>query len=226
MYAVITGDIIQSTRLKGKRTLYLQQVKKLFESIRKSKKKFGIVKPFEIFRGDSFQGAFNKPEKALIIALLLRSFSRMTLPKGLKAMKGTVAYSHVVTDLRIAVGIGDIDNLSKKIVESDGEAFQRSGRTLDRIKKSGLNLAINTPWEDVNKEFEASWGLIDAIVSKWSPFQAEAVYHALQDEAYTSIAKSIGASGAAVSQRLKSANWSAIEKMLQYYEEIVLEKMN
>lgn len=224
MYAVITGDIIQSTRLKEKAT-YLKQLRTLFEILRKNKKEFGLLRPFEIFRGDSFQAVFNKPEKSLKIALILRSFSKMNLPKNTRKMKGKIAYTHLMTDLRISVGIGQIDPLSKKVVESDGEAFQRSGRQLDQMKKEGQNLAINTPWRDLNNQFEASWRLVDAIVSKWSPFQAEAVYHVLLEETNSSIAKAIGASSAAVSQRLKTANWVAIQGMLLYFEETIAAKI-
>jgi hypothetical protein len=229
LYAIINGDIIGSTRMSIKeREEFMKHLQRGFEALKKIKT-LGIVRNFEIYRGDSFQGALEKPEGALRAALLLRSLSRMSQPTMVKvnpvAKKVFISSAFDVTDLRIAVGIGTVTVLKNKLMESDGEAFRLSGRLFDSMKRQGPNLAIETSFKDMNKELEASWGLIDAIVNKWTRAQAEVVYYCLLGYSQVEIAKSlIKVSPPALNQRLKGAGWSALEKMITYFEETIQEK--
>jgi hypothetical protein len=217
LYAVINGDIIGSTKLTEKnREHYLEQLKKVFEILKKEKE-LGVVRNFEMYRGDSFQGAIEKPQKALKLALLLRSFSRMTLPNDSKRRRIPFTFAKDMVDLRIAVGVGRA-KLGKKLMESDGEAFHKSGRLIDSMKKPGINLAIETPWDDLNDQLDASWCLVDALVNKWSPFQAQVVFHTLMGLSQIEIAPLVKASPSAISQRLRNASWPAIDKTLRYFE--------
>lgn len=230
LYAVINGDIIGSTKLsEARREFYLAELKKLFEELKKKKKNLGIVKSFEVYRGDSFQGALDKPEMSLKVVLLLRSYLRMAASKyGAKTKRNIPVHRtsfNAVTDIRIAVGIGKVSRLENRLLESDGEAFHRSGRLIDSLKKAGQNLAIETPWEERNKELDVFCGLLDSIISRWSPPQAEVVYLSLQGHNQTQIAETLKTSTSAVNQRLKTANWSSVDKLLSLFEaRIVKEK--
>ena len=44
-------------------------------------------------------------------------------------------YPNWILDARIAIGVGEIDQPTKKLAISSGIAFNLSGRLLDRIKK-------------------------------------------------------------------------------------------
>ncbi|SHG83404.1 hypothetical protein SAMN04488109_2054 [Chryseolinea serpens] len=230
LYAVINGDIIGSTKMpEKKRDSYLKHLKEGFERLKKEKS-LGIIRNFEMYRGDSFQGALGKPEKALRVVLLLRSLSRMNQPTrikvNIKAKKVLLDSAFDVTDLRLAVGVGTITKLANKLMESDGDAFHRSGRLIDSMKKPGLNLAIDTPSEKLNKELGASWALIDAVVNKWTASQAEVIYYSLLGYSQIEIANTqLRATPSAVNQRLKGASWSALEKMIAYFEENVPNKI-
>lgn len=230
LYAVINGDIIGSTKMPDKkRDGFLTHLKATLDVLKKDKS-LGVIRNFEMYRGDSFQGAISKPEQVLRLVLLLRSSSRMNQVTKLK-VNTTTKKIHFnadfqATDLRLAVGIGTITKLAGKLMESDGDAFHRSGRLIDSLKKLGPNLAINTPSEKVNKELAASWGLIDAIVSKWTASQAEVVYYCLIGHTQIEIANTIlKTTPSAVNQRLKGASWSALEKMIDYFEENIINKI-
>lgn len=221
-YAVINGDMIGSTSLNGaRREFYLNQLKTLFDVLKKEKV-FGVVRSFQVYRGDSFQGALAKPEKSLQVLLMIRSYMRMiTARYGAKAKKSVAVNRssfNTLTDLRLAVGIGTVSKLNTKLMESDGEAFHRSGKLIDSMKKSGVNMAIETPWPAQNEELDVFFGLLDAIISRWSPQQAEVVYYRLQGLNQTEIAGQLNTSVSAINQRLKIANWSSVSKLLVLFE--------
>jgi hypothetical protein len=230
LYAIINGDVIGSTKMPEKRReSYLEHLKKGFELLKKEKS-LGVIRNFEMYRGDSFQGALDKPEKALRVALLLRSLSRRNQPTkfrvNTKTKKIFLNSGFEVTDLRLAVGIGTITKLTNKLMESDGDAFHRSGRLIDSMKKPGLNLAIDTPFEKLNKELEASWGLVDAVVNKWTASQAEVIYYSLMGYSQIEIANTqLKTTPSAVNQRLKAASWSALERMIAYFEDTIPNKI-
>ena len=122
--AVITGDIINSTRIRAeRRTLLIDSILRVADELK-------ILSPLQIemFRGDSFQVVVDEPEEALRIAILLRA--------GLKC--STPLECGSAWDARIALGVGEISYGADKIVMSDGEAFHFSGRELDGIGKSRL----------------------------------------------------------------------------------------
>lgn len=230
LFAIINGDIIKSSKMSiNDKVDFMRHLQRGFEFMRKNKS-LGIVRNFEIYRGDSFQGALSKPEMALRAVLLLRSLSRMNQPTMVKvntARKKVLDTPFDVIDLRIAVGIGEISVLAPKLMESDGEAFRISGQLFDSMKGPGANLAIETPSMEINRELEASWALVDAIVNKWTRLQAEAIYYCLQDYSQVEIAnRLLNVSPPALSQRLKAAGWSAIEKMIAYFESNIIHKLS
>ncbi len=71
-YFVITGDIIGSSAVKGRRELLLSAMRKTFEEIT-LEFSAAVEKPFEIYRGDSFQTVIKQPGKALLISILIRA---------------------------------------------------------------------------------------------------------------------------------------------------------
>jgi hypothetical protein len=226
LHAILNADIIGSTGLsEGRRDFYFSELKKLFEEIKKKKNAWGITKAFEIYRGDSFQGALDKPEMALKLALLLRVYLRMISGRYReKTKRGKKKSPDVVTDMRIAIGIGALSKLGPRLLESDGEAFQRSGKLIDSMKKSGQNLALETPWGELNESFEVIFGLLDAIISRWSPLQSEVIYLSLLGLTQTQIAEKVNTSIPAISQRLKTANWYSVDKLLAHFEAEVKKK--
>lgn len=217
VYAVITGDIIESSQAeKTEKNTLIESLKQGFKDIKQwdSKNDKDLPK-FDVFRGDSFQGVISNPGKALKAALFLRSTMRKNQP-----VKKSESW-----DVRLAIGLGTVEHLPDNISEGDGPAYRNSGPFLDKLK-GDYKLAVVTPWESVNKEFKASCALIDAVIAKWTVQQAEIIWYLLKGKKAKTIAEELDISQAAVHYRVKGAAWFAIEEILQRYEEIVNEKLD
>lgn len=210
IYSVLTGDIIDSTSLSNsKRKSLLEQMKQLFDDLCRNDKNVKI----DIYRGDSFQAIQNNPSLALLTALRIKA--------GLKRSNILKAGINV----RIAIGLGKISMFSRKIQESDGEAFRNSGQMLDKLKNLEQTLLFKSPWDDFNDEMDVHCFSIDAISGRWSPQMAEVVYELLQGSKQVQIAAQLGIKQPSVNQRIKLANWTAIEKVIQRFEKVVSSKI-
>jgi hypothetical protein len=221
-FAVITGDIVSSTSIKNEnREQLLKSLKVSFQEINKTFLK-ETKSPFEIFRGDSFQSVIKKPELSLLISFLIRAKLR-SIGINKEEKKHSIKENW---DARIAIGIGSIGFSTKKTIESDGQAFQFSGTTLDRIKKTEHRLKIQTPWQDVNSELEVSFSFADAIVSEWSIFQAEAFYlYLLQNETQKTLAELLNISQPSLRKRLVTGKIESIDLLRKRFENLISTKL-
>lgn len=214
LYAVITGDIVGSSKFSiSQRSQLLSVLKDSFGTIEKVFPGT-IHAPFEIHRGDSFQGVLSNPEIALSAALVIRAVLR-----GM----GSVQSRRKAWDARMAVGIGSIDFLPDgRGTEGDGEAFRHSGPVLDKMK-GDRRLLIRTPWDSVNAEFETACALLDAIIHRWSGEQAMAIFCQIVGLTQESTAKRLGISQPAVRLRLQGAGGWAIDEFLKRYKRRISE---
>lgn len=209
IYAVITGDIVDSSKVEE------AHYTTLLEALRSS---FSLVKTdsggqnasFEIFRGDGFQGIMDKPWRALHASLIIRANLRKNQPD-----QHTVSW-----DARTAVGIGEVDYLPENVSEGDGPAFRFSGPLLDNMKGEH-RLSVRTPWEALNEELEPEAALLDAIIAKWTASQAEVVLELLRKKSRKDIARQLDISQAAVHYRVKGSGWFAIEIFLKRFERLI-----
>jgi len=209
-YAVVTGDIVGSSRFNiNQRSDLLSVLKTSFGSIEEIFPGT-IYTPFEIHRGDSFQGVLSKPEIALPAAIAIRAGLRY----GFETKKRRKAL-----DARIAVGIGSIDFLPNgRGTEGDGDAFRRSGPILDEMK-GDRRLLIRTPSKEINAELDTECALIDALINRWSTEQAQVILYQVKGLTQESAAKELGISQPAVRLRLQSAGGWAIEELLKRYKD-------
>ncbi len=214
-YSVVTGDIIGSSAVKENRKQLLSALKKTFKEITLEIPE-SIEKPFEIFRGDSFQSLIKQPGKSLLISILIRAkLKSLAFKSKNKSVENKL-------DARMAIGVGGIEFKADKVVESDGEAFNFSGKLLDEIKKGGQNLKIKTPWNNVNDELEIESYFIDTIINKWTVEQAEAVYlKLLKNETQQVMAKKLSISQPAVRKRIISANLKSVEMFIKRFEKLL-----
>ncbi|MCG9972460.1 SatD family protein [Christiangramia crocea] len=217
MIAVISADLLSSSSYP--KELLEKTITTLNKEFRELER---LTKPnseFKIYRGDSFQGIVYSPEEALLFALRIKTaINRLHLndSESNKAFKR-------VADLRLAIGIGTYDFQRDSILESNGQAFQFSGRTLDEIKKENRKLKLKTPSDNINEEFDTSFLLFDTISDKWSTASAEVIYYLLKGFKETEIATELGISQSAVNQRKKAAGWDAIDVLLQRYRNVINE---
>jgi hypothetical protein len=212
LFAVITGDIVDSSKLSiSQRDQFLKILKTSFINVEKIFPNT-MHSPFEIHRGDSFQGVLSKPEKALPVSIIIR----VNLRKGLEVKRRRKAL-----DARIAVGIGSIDFLPEgRGTEGDGEAFRLSGPILDKMK-GDQRLIIRTPQKNIHEEFDTECALLDALINKWSNEQAQAILCHIRGLTQKETAKELHISQPAVRFRLKGAGSWAVELFLERYNRLI-----
>ncbi|MGY5849472.1 SatD family protein [Salegentibacter sp. F14] len=211
MIAVLTADLIDSTNYSE--DLISHVIAVLKDEFAAIEKKYPSS-DFTIYRGDSFQGVLQNPEEALFVVLQLKT----AILKISTTEKGKLREA----DLRIAIGIGSMDYQGSTIEESNGQAFQFSGRSLDEMKDEGRKTRLKTPNESINGEFEASFFLLDEITDRWSTASAEVIYFLLKGLKEKEIARELNISQSAVNQRKKAAGWEAINSLLVRYKDIIL----
>ena len=210
MIAVLTADLIDSTSYSESLMSHVMAVLK--EEFADIEKKYPSS-DFNIYRGDSFQGVLKNPAEALAVMLQIKTaiLSISTTKKG-KLREA---------DLRIAIGIGSLDYHGNSVEESNGQAFQFSGRSLDEMKAEGRKTRLKTPNDTINGEFDASLFLLDEISDRWSTASAEVIYFLLKGFKEKEIASELGISQSAVNQRKKAAGWDAVNALLVRYNNII-----
>ena len=219
LYAAITGDIVDSTKLNP---IELDLIKKRLLDAAKTIGgwKTGLVMGTPDFhRGDAWQLLLTHPAFSLRASILIRA-TLLSLEIRSKANKVRRV------DSRLAVGIGAVDKIAaKRISESVGEAFVLSGRSFDKLK-THLNMTVSfSDALNVSSEWMPHvWHLIDALVMKWTLGQAETVFWAAHPNNLTQ--GEIGQKFTpakdqqTVSRSLSSAGWHAISEALMKFESL------
>ena len=198
MIAIITGDIINSEEHKASE--WIDVLKKQFS-------KWGETPvDWEIYRGDEFQLKIN-PDQALWAAVQIKAL--------IKSVKGL--------DVRMAIGVGSENFQGISVSESNGTAYQRSGRIFDNLKISKINLAIATGNIEVDKSLNLMIKLALDFMDEWTPVSAEIVAIALTNtvSSQEKIAGMLGIQQSAVSQRQKRARFQLVLELLHYYQQTV-----
>ncbi len=221
MVAVLTADLVDSSLYKEEiLEKVLNSLKVEFETITLEYGDQNIR--FKIYRGDSFQGVVHQPEEALKIAIQIKAaINRIHL----KETRKNKAYSKIA-DFKIAIGIGMQELEREAIEESNGQAFQFSGRTLDEMKTENRKTRLKTIDENINQEFNTAFLLLDTITDKWSTASAEVVYYLLRGLKEREVAEILEISQSAVNQRKKAAGWEAVSGLLQRYHQVIKTHFN
>ena len=218
IYAVMTGDIIGSTRLTE--LFGSSWVNGLHDSLDYLKSNSLI--PPSIFRGDSFQIATTNPDSAIKDAIILR----LRLISSLEVDK-----TYPRLDARIAIGLGKIDRLPTgkddyNIGEMSGEAFRNSGQLLDRNLKGDRNLIVKTPWPEVDAEMDIHCLVVDRLISKWTTKQCAAVMYTLEGYNLKEIGEKLNISFSAVGRRLTKTDYDIVVRIVERYSELIKTKIN
>lgn len=194
MIAIITGDIVNSRKLSSK--IWMDSFKQLLNTFGKNPIEW------EIYRGDEFQLEIKNPEDALRIALHIKSYFRS-----------------VKLDARMSIGFGDKTYKAKKISESNGTAFSRSGEVFETLKKQKINLAINSGNEALDTEINLMLRLSLVFMDNWLAQSAELVLTAIENPSLSQeeIGVKLGINQAAVSRRRKRAQFDLMIEMEKYF---------
>lgn len=203
LHAVLTGDIVNSTKLKKPKE------KELIKSLHK------ILEPykFEFYRGDSFQVFMKEPQKSLQISLLCR----------LMAIGLNNGAEKIDSDIRISIGLGNVNNPVKSLGSAKGEAFIISGRIFDEMQKKGTRLAINAENKIVNTGLQVISEYINSILNGITAKQAEVIVELLKGHTQLQVSMTLQKSKSTISQIVHSGRWNEIEKLLLHYETFINE---
>ncbi len=194
MIAIITGDIVNSRKLSSK--IWIDGLKKLLNTFGKN--------PIEwdIYRGDEFQLEVKNPEDALGVALQIKSY-----------------FKSIKMDVRMSIGLGDMNYKAKKISESNGTAFSRSGEVFETLKKQKINLAINSGNEAFDDEINLMLRLSLTFMDNWFIQSAEFVLTAIENPSLSQeeMGVKLGINQAAVSRRRKRAQFDLVMEVEKYF---------
>jgi len=205
-YAVITGDIVASTKLATTARRRLHTVMK--QGSRKLRSHFPNAIPLDvdIYSGDGWQVVVSEPDLSLRIALFYRAFIQSSVPG---------------VDTRMAIAIGTVDFIpAKQVSEGEGEAFRTSGRLLGD-KKSARRMYFAASDASLWAHWTTVFHLLDAVVvGQWTDKRAKAIMGALLGWTQQEIA---GLWKPAIKQptvrrHLQGAGWEAIQDALTRFE--------
>jgi len=196
MTSVITGDIINSRKVPNPET-WMIPLKKLLLRVGKT------PAVWEIYRGDSFQVEVAEPGQSF-----LRSLQIKACVKGIKNL-----------DVRMSIGIGAKNYSAQKISESNGEAFINSGEMFDQLKKMKENMAVKTPWPDLDRELNLMISLAAIAMDSWTPVSAEMVALSLayRHHSQTDLGKRLGRTQSSISERQTRAHYKEIMELERFY---------
>ncbi len=195
MIAILTGDIINSEHYKV--SDWMSVLKEYFSQLGST------PQVWEIYRGDEFQIKVAAVD-ALEVAIAIKA--------KIKTIKGL--------DVRMGIGLGEEDFVGASVSESNGTAYQFSGRIFEKLKDQKLNLALASS----SAKFDATLNLILKLaldfMDDWSPVSAEiiAISLAHPDMPQQEIADQLGIQQSAVSQRQKRARLDLVQQVLTYYK--------
>ncbi len=207
-YAIVTGDVVGSSRLTKDARKRLHAA--LATSARKTAKAFkdAVPVPVDLFRGDSWQMLVRDPVQALRIGLFLRA----TLRASSRDRK---------FDTRFVLAVGRIDFLpGESVSEGDGEAYRLSGKGLEELPRRE-RMRLEYPGHADEAALATVVHLMDGFVSRWSDRQALAACGALRGWNQETIARrnwTDPISQQAVAQHLRGASWAHVERGLEFYE--------
>ena len=194
MKAVITGDIINSRKVDS--SIWIKTLRELLQGYGNEPENW------EIYRGDSFQ-LIAEDTEALEISLIIKAAIR----------------NHKQLDVRMSIGLGEIDYHSKKVTESNGTAFINSGEQFQELKKN--TLAIKSPSKEFDQIFNVIFPLMMLFANNWTSSTSEIIKLALEDQSLSQkkIAKLLNKkSQSTISAALKRGGYEETVNVLNLYK--------
>jgi hypothetical protein len=198
--AVLTGDIVNSTRIPALKEKIL--LKELGAELSDHATSF--------YRGDSFQVFMKEPEDALRMALICRTMAI-----------GLMGDGEVPTDIRISIGLGQVELPVKMPAVARGEAFVLSGHGLDELQHTAQRLLIRSGHVIADIGFQVMSDYLDSIYDQMTPKQAEVIFYLLRGQTQQETAIRQKKSKSTISQLVNSGRWPEIERLLQQYEMLI-----
>jgi len=212
IYAVVTGDIKNFTKLPGdRRAKLVTETEELMRGMVKD------AKDAQVFRGDSYQLLMDDISQVLKRCIQLICWFKLNSDRFSLAGKGPKSDNHAYLGTRLSIGIGEIAYRGNNVLDSDGEAFHLSGRNFDLLNKDEI-IRLTTFDEKKNEVYEVLLMFMNSIIRSWTPNQAETIFQLLykDDNTQDQVAKKLNMTQPAIASSLRAARWKEIEKGINY----------
>ncbi len=193
MIAVITGDIVNS------RTETANKWQPLLKAVLNQYGK--EPKNWELYRGDSFQLRLT-PDLALQAAIHIKCAIRQLAN----------------LDVRMAIGVGDIETDAKKVTEVTGDAFIRSGSSFDELGRQMLVVDIGNT--DLNDTLNLMISLALLVMNNWSETVATVIKTSIEnaEKNQSELAVLLKRTQSSISEALKRGGYDEVKKLNKYYQ--------
>jgi hypothetical protein len=204
--AILTGDIVNSTKLPPEQEARVQT------GLTEVLSKFLHGHPYEFYRGDSFQAYLKEPAEALKLALACRAVAINVTTREDEVVRG---------DIRISIGIGEVDLPVRALGSAKGEAFLLSGRGLDELQKTERRLHIASGNKIVNIGLQIMADYLDSIFKAMTGKQADIILELLQGRTQQQLTISREKAKSTISELANAGRWPEIERILQQYGQLI-----
>ncbi len=203
-YAVITGDLVNSSKLESSRRRKAHEVMRRGSDELRAFLPAAVPLEIDVFAGDRWQILLSQSGCALRAALFYR----------------VLLLAEAEVDTRLAAAIGTVDFVpGNRVSEGDGAAFRLSGRLLEQSGRYRMRFVAEDSSQ--SEVWDAMFVLADALISRrWTARSARAVSGALRGWSQAQIADlwSPAISPPAVAQHLRAASWPAMEEAIRTFE--------
>lgn len=216
IYAVLTGDLVKSTRLSPADSTGAMEILKTAAATFAALHPDAVAGRMDTFRHDSWQLLLEQPALAFRAAIFLRAALKLQSDADTKY------------DTRVSIGIGVVEWISKRRVsDSRGPAFTRSGKGLDALGGKCFAFDAGDEAPGLLRSFAAAAvPLLDCVVGDWTPAQSRAAHGALRGLTQEETARlwpPIGKTGRSISRQavgdaLMRAHWNTVEDVLRWIE--------
>lgn len=203
MEAIITGDVVNSSKVSA--AIWRAALNNELATMGHT------PSDWQIFHGDSFQLIAPHFEEALFLAIRL------------KAVLKTIRH----LDLRMAIGIGDIDLRNPQITTCKGTAFIFSEEKFNLLKHEDTRLALKSNNNDFDEDMNLLLRLALRTMDSWTINEAEIIHLKMlrPDLSQSELGKIINLKQNTISERLKRAGYKDImavdnafrKKLSQYH---------
>lgn len=210
LYATISADIVDSTKMSAEDTI---RVNKLLTDFLEPMKKVSEGSWGRVVKGDAFECVLQEPRDLLRVALMLKCHVKTFVPEVLNPEFSKYG-------IRIAMAVGELRTSNEQLGIIDGDAIYRTGRAMEEKRPNvrGTMMYCNDGLEA--EAVKAIVALCDVVINKSTGKQCEVLFNKLCGKDEGEMASAMGKSRPTVNAHSQKAGWIAIERAVKYFESL------
>jgi hypothetical protein len=194
--SVITGDVVRSTLLqKADETRLYKEMARIAGE-----------RPFEMYRGDSFQLYVKDAREALRVSFQIRCAARKIDQPG------------PGFDIRQSIGLAVQRSPVRSLASAKGDTFIFSGRAFDTMKDKNVMLVITSSSGLINHVFEMLAAFADDIFNAMTPKQAAVIAELLSGKTQQEVARKLKKAQPTINRQAQAARWTRIQELLAKFD--------